>query len=128
MTAPDMLCAYCSKPQGLVSSAQKLVTSYMPFGRTRYATGCCIHALVMMMKKPEIHDPTKTKKADAQCFHGERRFSPKRNKPRNADSRKKEKTPSMASGWPITPPETRENCAQLVPNSNSIGMPVTTPK
>ena len=34
----------------------------------------------------------------------------------------------MASGWPITPPESRENRAQLVPNSNSMGMPVTTPK
>ena len=34
----------------------------------------------------------------------------------------------MASGWPMTPPESRENRAQLVPNSNSMGMPVTTPK
>ena len=34
----------------------------------------------------------------------------------------------MASGCPITPPESREKRAQLVPNSNSMGMPVTTPK
>ena len=34
----------------------------------------------------------------------------------------------MARGCPITPPESRENRAQLVPNSNSMGMPVTTPK
>ena len=34
----------------------------------------------------------------------------------------------MASGWPMTPPESREKRAQLVPNSNSMGMPVTTPK
>ena len=33
----------------------------------------------------------------------------------------------MASVWPITPPAARENCAQLVPNWNSMGMPVTTP-
>src|SRR5260370_11156223 len=81
----------------------------------------------MMMKKPEIHDPTKTKKDDDKCFHGERRFSPKRNNPKNADSRKNEKTPSITSGCPITPPVTRANSAQLVPNWNSIGMPVTTP-
>ncbi len=35
---------------------------------------------------------------------------------------------SMARGWPMTPPEMREKRAQLVPNSNSMGMPVTTPK
>jgi hypothetical protein len=47
--------------------------------------------------------------------------------PRNADSKKKENTPSMASGWPMTPPVRRENSDQFVPNWNSIGMPVTTP-
>ena len=47
--------------------------------------------------------------------------------PRNTDSRKNEKTPSMASVWPMMPPVTFENCAQLVPNWNSSGMPVTTP-
>jgi hypothetical protein len=40
---------------------------------------------------------------------------------------KKEKTPSIASVCPITPPAARENCAQFVPNWNSIGIPVTTP-
>ena len=35
--------------------------------------------------------------------------------------------PSMASVWPMTPPAKLENRAQLVPNWNSIGMPVTTP-
>ena len=35
--------------------------------------------------------------------------------------------PSMASVWPMTPPENAEKRAQLVPNWNSIGMPVTTP-
>ena len=42
-------------------------------------------------------------KAEHQCAP-ERRFSPKRKRPRKADSRKKEKTPSMARGCPITPP------------------------
>ncbi len=35
--------------------------------------------------------------------------------------------PSMARVWPMTPPARALNCAQLVPNWNSIGMPVTTP-
>ena len=33
----------------------------------------------------------------------------------------------MASVWPTTLPANWENAAQLVPNWNSIGMPVTTP-
>src|ERR1700722_20222271 len=82
----------------------------------------------MMMKKPESQDPQKTKKAEAQCALGDSRFSPKRKSPRNADSRKKEKMPSMAIGIPMTPPVLRENSDQLVPNWNSIGMPVTTPR
>ena len=35
--------------------------------------------------------------------------------------------PSMASVWPMTPPANREKTDQLVPNWNSMGMPVTTP-
>lgn len=35
--------------------------------------------------------------------------------------------PSIARVWPITPPVLVENCAQFVPNWNSIGIPVTTP-
>ena len=66
--------------------------------------------------------------AAPKCASFERRFSPKRKRPRKVDSRKKAKTPSIASGWPITPPVRRENSDQLVPNWNSIGMPVTTPR
>ena len=35
MTAPDMLCAYCSSAQGFINSPQKLVISNDPLGRTR---------------------------------------------------------------------------------------------
>ena len=35
--------------------------------------------------------------------------------------------PSMARVWPMTPPVRAEKAAQLVPNWNSMGMPVTTP-
>ena len=44
-----------------------------------------------------------------------------------SDSRKNANTPSIASVWPITPPAYCAKRAQLVPNWNSIGMPVTTP-
>src|ERR1022692_733007 len=54
-------------------------------------------------------------------------FSPNKNRPRKLDSMKNENTPSMASVCPITPPADFEKRAQLVPNWNSIGMPVTTP-
>ena len=47
---------------------------------------------------------------EIQCRRGPSRFSPKRNSPRNEDSRKKENTPSIASVWPITPPADFENC------------------
>ncbi len=33
----------------------------------------------------------------------------------------------MTSGWPMTPPVSLENRDQLVPNWNSIGIPLTTP-
>ena len=80
-----------------------------------------------MMKKPESHDPAQTRNADSQCALGDSRLLPNKKRPRNADSRKKEKMPSIATGMPMTPPVRRENSDQLVPNWNSIGMPVTTP-
>src|ERR1700761_8535782 len=80
-----------------------------------------------MMKKPESHDPKNTRNADAQCALGDRRFCPKRNRPSNGDSRTKEQMTYTAMGMPMTPPVRRENSDQLVPNWNSIGMPVTTP-
>src|SRR5712691_2581174 len=46
---------------------------------------------------------------------------------RKLDSRKKANVPSIASVCPMTPPANEEKRAQLVPNWNSMGMPVTTP-
>ncbi len=80
-----------------------------------------------MMKKPDSQDPRKTRKAAHQWPRGPKRFSPNRNSPRKADSRKNANTPSMARVWPMTPPAAFENGAQFVPNWNSMGIPVTTP-
>jgi hypothetical protein len=54
--------------------------------------------------------------------------SPNRKSPTKALSRKKAKAPSIARVWAMMSPVKAENAAQLVPNWNSIGMPVTTPK
>jgi hypothetical protein len=56
-----------------------------------------------------------------------KRCSPKRKSPTNADSRKNAKAPSIARVWAMMSPAKREKAAQLVPNWNSSGMPVTTP-
>src|SRR5260370_1296191 len=80
------------------------------------------------MKYPESHEPSHTRKPAHQWPMRPSFFSPNKNSPRNEDSRKKEKTPSIASVCPITPPAALENSAQLVPNCNSIGIPVTTPR
>src|SRR5580698_7004941 len=126
-TDPIMLCRYCQNIHGFSSNPQKLLSRISPLGPNSYPVGCCIHASVAMMKNPDSQDPAKTRKAANQCAFGPIRFSPKTNTPRKLDSRKKENTPSMASVCPITPPAAREKRDQLVPNWNSMGMPVTTP-
>src|SRR3954451_18308253 len=80
-----------------------------------------------MMKKPDSHEPANTNSALIQCTRGLTRSRPARKIPRKTDSAKNEKTPSTASVWPITPPAKFEKAAQLVPNRNSSGLPVTTP-
>src|SRR5215475_1184062 len=114
--APHILCAYCHHAHGFRISSQKLVSCTEPSGAIAYPTGFCIQASVATMKNPDSHEPKKTATADHQCAFGLRRFSPYRNKPRNADSRKNANMPSMASVCPITPPANREKCDQFVPN------------
>src|ERR1041384_5792298 len=65
--------------------------------------GCCIQASVTIMKKPDIHEPRKTMKAASQWTRWPKRFSPKRKSPRNDDSRKNAKTPSIPGAPPRAP-------------------------
>src|SRR5215472_16332175 len=116
ITAPHMLWAYCHQAQGFSTRAQKLESCAEPSAALAYPTGCCIQASVAMMKNPLVQEPRKTRNPAHQCPRGPNRFSPKRNRPRNADSRKNAKTPSMASVCPMIPPAKREKCDQLVPN------------
>src|SRR5258708_19438018 len=126
-TAHIIVCGYCQRVHGFSSKPQKLFNSNVPLGPSEYATGCCIHASVATMKYPESHEPTKIIIAENQWPILPRRFSPNKKSPRNLDSTKNEKTPSIATACPITPPPAFEHADQFVPNSNSIGMPVTTP-
>lgn len=52
---------------------------------------------------------------------------PKTNRPKNVDSKKKAKTPSAARGAPKISPTNLDYSDQLVPNWNSIVIPVATP-
>src|SRR5579883_3419257 len=97
MTAPLMVCAYCHQAHGFSTSCQKLLNCTEPSAAFSYPTGFCIHASVATMKKPESHEPSHTATADHQCARALSRFSPYRNSPRKADSRKKANIPSIAS-------------------------------
>src|SRR5215471_7819889 len=116
ITAPLMLCVYCQSIQGLNMRSRKLLKWTEPSGPNEYPTGFCIHESVAMMKYPDSHEPKKTSSAENQWPRRPSFFSPYRNRPRNADSRKNANTPSMARVCPITPPAYRENRAQFVPN------------
>src|SRR5271170_1138866 len=111
-----MLCAYCQSAQGFRSRPQKLDKRISPLGPSLYPVGCCIHASVAMIKNPDNQEPSHTKNAAHQWPIRPSFFSPNKNSPRKLDSRKNEKTPSMASVCPITPPAVLENSAQFVPN------------
>src|SRR5258708_16894411 len=89
-TAPVMLCRYCQNAHGFITASLRLESSTLPSVAIEYPTGYCIHASVHMMKKPESHEPRKTRSAENQCPHRPRRDWPKRNSPRKLDSRKNE--------------------------------------
>ena len=80
-----------------------------------------------MMKKADSSVPPQTTIEASQRTPDEIRLRPKRSRPTKADSRKKAKIPSAASGAPKMSPTIEENLDQLVPNSNSITSPLTTP-
>src|SRR5437867_3883336 len=99
--APVIVWRYCQPSHGFSRTDQKLSKLTSPLVESReYPTGCCIQAFVATMKKPDSQDPAKTRRDESQCPLGPRRLSPKRSNPKKLDSRKKEKTPSMARVWP----------------------------
>ena len=55
----------------------------------------------------------------ARCTRLGSRSQPNSHSPRNVDSRKNARMPSIASGAPNTPPTNREYVDQFIPNWNS---------
>ena len=113
--------AWCARiaraPSGFSSSPQKLASRIFAVGSERVADGM-LHPRIggddEVSGKPRAEKHQKRGEpvaASARAFS--RRTETAREK---LDSRKNEKTPSIASVWPITPPAERENAAQLVPN------------
>ena len=126
-TLATMLWAYCTSAQGFSRNVQKSASTSAPPGPTACPAGCCMKALVQMMKYPDSQLPAKRASAARKCPRRPSRRSPKTRRPRKLDSRKNANKPSIARVWPTTPPAYWEKRAQLVPNWNSIGIPVTTP-
>ena len=71
--------------------------------------------------------PAETAQMHARCTRLGRRSQPNSHSPRNVDSRKNARMPSIASGAPNTPPTNLEYVDQFIPNWNSWTRPVTTP-
>src|ERR1039458_7778685 len=93
-TDPIMLWMYCQNNHGFRSNPARLVSRISPFFPSWYPVGCCIQASVAIMKKPESHEPAKTRKAANQCAFGPRRFSPNRKTP---DRKSEEHTSELQS-------------------------------
>ncbi len=55
-------------------------------------------------------------------------FFAKEKQSQKSRSKEKRENAFHREGWPMTPPVHRENSDQFVPNWNSIGIPVTTPR
>ena len=125
-----MVCDSRSNVDGLKTAPQKLVISArcpVAVSTMRYAVGVCIQLLATMIQIALKCAPRATITVEKKCMRGPTRSHPNSRMARKPDSRKKAKMPSAASGLPKMSPTKREYAAQLVPNSNSITMPVPTP-
>ena len=76
---------------------------------------------------PDIDAPNATMQVAKKCIGRGTRCQPNMAMPRKPASSMNAIAPSNPSMLPKKPPATLVNGAQLVPNSNSSGTPVTTP-
>ncbi len=128
--APIHTCSSRSTLEGLNTMAQKSVISaraIMPSPTMWYPAGVCCQELATTIHTAENMEPSHTPRVAMKCTRGLTRFQPKSSTPRNPLSKAKAKMPSAASALPNMSPTKREYVAQLVPNSNSMTMPVATP-
>src|SRR5512135_813569 len=115
---------------GLKTIAQKSTTSARgaPSWTTmRWPAGVFIQELATTIQIAEKLEPRATMQVETKCMRGPTRSQPYTKTARKPDSRKKAKMPSAARAEPNTSPANRENRPQLVPNWNSITIPVATP-
>ena len=104
-------------------------TFWTPFASVtiRKPSGVCIHELATRIQNADSVVPTKTSRPPIQRTVELTRWRPNRTTPTKADSRKKANMPSAASGAPKMSPTNPTKRDQLVPNWNSMTMPLTTP-
>src|SRR5579862_458330 len=110
--------------------SQKSVISaraLLPLPTTWKPAGVCCQELATTIQVAEKVAPKATMQVAKKCILAETCSHPNTNTERNPDSRKNAKIPSAASADPKTSPTKREYVDQLVPNSNSMTMPVATP-
>src|SRR5476651_1688852 len=127
---PSQTCVKRSILEGLNTIAQKSVISAracMPLPTIWYPAGVCCQELATTIHTAENILPSVTITVAKKCTDGRTLFQPKSNTPKKPDSNAKAKMPSAARALPKTSPTYLEYTAQLVPNSNSITMPVATP-
>ncbi len=107
-------------------AAQKSVTTKRPF-TTEPPAGVCIHEFAMTIHNADRLAPAATISVAKKCTARGTRCQPSSMMLRNPASSMNAMAPSKPSTAPKNSPAKRENSAQLVPNSNSSGRPVTTP-
>ncbi len=89
--------------------------------------GFCIQALATRIHTADRLEPKATSQVTPRCCSRLRRSQPKKNRPTKVASRKNAVSASRASGAPNTSPTKWLKYDQLVPNWNSMVMPVATP-
>src|ERR1035437_228901 len=125
-----MVCRKRITVEGLKTAAPKLLRTIFPVWAKTFASypaGVCIHEFATTIQKPDKCPPIKTSKADSQYTPFDTLFLPNTNTPIKTDSRKNATTPSIARMGPKMSPTILEYDDQLLPNENSMVIPVATP-
>src|SRR5262249_43437485 len=142
MTAPISVCARRLTDDGPNTTPPKSATTARMIGwpaasiqgrpsrstgTISWPAGVCCQLLATTIQTAENIEPSATMSVAKKWKRGLTRSHPNTSTARKPDSRKKAKMPSAASAEPKTSPTKREYAAQLVPNWNSITIPVATP-
>ena len=94
---------------------------------TATPAGVCIHEFATMIQNADSDEPSATMPVANRCTPRGTRSQPNIMMPMKPASSMNAMAPSKPRILPKNWPVNCENALQLVPNSNSIGMPLTTP-